>query len=168
MASGTFFDYSTALRLAPVITASATLTFAGNQQWIFELFTRPDLAAQSKTFLPPWFSAAFWIGMPKVVGLATASAIGGVLNLRNAGPTLRISGAYGWYACGAVLAAAHVLFVPALVARAKGVAGDTRGEGRCLGEMKAWLRVNAVRTLTVDTGAWICFFIATVKALGPV
>jgi hypothetical protein len=166
MASGAFFNYTTALRLAPVITASATLTFAGNQQWIFELFTRPELAAQSKTFLPPWFNTAFWIGLPKVAGLATASAIGAVLNLRDAGP-LRAKGAYVWYVYGAVLAAANLLFVPAAVARAKGVAEDTNGEGRCLREMKSWLRVNAVRTLTVDTGVWICLFIAAVKALGP-
>jgi len=50
-----------------------------------------------------------------------------------------------------------------------GWAGGRRGEAeeRCLGEVKGWLRVNAVRTLTVDSGAWICFVIAAVKALGP-
>ncbi|KAK3363774.1 hypothetical protein B0T25DRAFT_492720 [Lasiosphaeria hispida] len=167
MASGAFFDYTTALRLAPLITASATLTFAGNQQWIFELFTRADLAPQSKTFLPAWFRAAFWIGMPKLAGLAAASALGGVLNLRGGAGLAGASGAWTWYAGGAVLAAAHVLFVPALVVRAEGVVGDGSGEGRCLREMKGWLRVNALRTLTVDAGAWVCFLVAAVKTLGP-
>ncbi|KAK4443101.1 hypothetical protein QBC34DRAFT_213533 [Podospora aff. communis PSN243] len=166
MASGIFSNpnYTTALRLAPLITSSATVTFVGNQQWIFELFTRPELVAQgSKTFLPPWFSKAFCIGMPKVVGLVTFTAIGAVLNLHSSP-----RGAQRWYAAGAVLSAAHLLFVPALVGRAKGVVEDTEEEGRCLGEMKGWLRVNAVRASTVDVGAWICCLVAAVKSLRPV
>jgi len=172
MASGAFFDYTTALRLAPAITASASLTFAGNQQWIFELFTRPELAAQDKTFLPRWFATAFAIGTPKVVGLVACSVIGAVLNLRCGAGDLRARGAYVWYVYGAVLGAAHWVFVPVLGRRVRGVVecaegGKGEAEERCLGEVKGWLRVNAVRTLTVDSGAWICFVIAAVKALGP-
>ncbi|KAK0639060.1 hypothetical protein B0T16DRAFT_338532 [Cercophora newfieldiana] len=167
MASGAFFDLNTALRLAPVITASATVTFVGNLQWIYELFTRAELAAKDKTFLPRWFNTAFWIGMPKVLGLVTASAIGAVLNIRSNPGDLKAKGAYAWYFYGAVLSAAHLLFIPAAVARTKEIAEDAKGDGQSVEEMKGWLRVNALRTLTVDTGAWICFVIATVKALGP-
>ena len=163
MSSSNQNNTQTLLRLLPLLTSTASLTFAGNQHWIFRLFSRPDLQPQSGAALPSWFAASFRIGMPKVVGLLTASMVGAAWN---AATTSQTGAARRWYVAGGVLAGAHLLFVPAVAPRVRGIVEATTG-AESIRELKGWLRVNAVRTLSVDLGAWLCFVVGAVKALGP-
>ncbi len=164
MASRRFFDPVTLLRLAPVVSATGTLQLAWDQQWLLSVFTRPQLEHHTNQYLPKWFKECFASGLPKVLGLLTVTVATSVINLRVRRSLLQERGASVWYAAGATLAVGHLAFVPAVAPKVQAIIED-QPQGEAAGEMRKWLRVNLVRTLTVDTGAWICLIIAVSRTL---
>lgn len=64
---------------------------------------------------------------------------------------------FRWYKAGAVFAFGHLLFVPSIAPSIKDI-HDQNGDNN--NNLDRWLRVNAVRGLTVDLAAWVTFAIA--------
>lgn len=156
----------TFLRLVPALSATATLTLAWDQQWMLSVFTRPELERSSSQYLPAWFDACFRRGLPQVLGFLTVTVATSLANLRVQPALLRQRGAYLWYAGGAALAAGHLLFVPAIAPSVRGIIEDRPG-GKSVDEMRRWLRVNRVRSLTTDLGAWAFCVVAVLRTFSP-
>ncbi|KAK1752555.1 hypothetical protein QBC47DRAFT_404878 [Echria macrotheca] len=183
MASGRFLDPLTLLRLAPAITAAASVTFSGNQQWIVSILLRDEFLCRSSSssseseeerFRDPeavraWLDVFFGLARTKVTGLLGASILGAAGNVWFAGDD---RGQKWWYGAGLVLAVGSLGMGRVMGRRAGEVVGkgNKNGDGKVVvmvEGVRRWLRVNAVRSLTVDLGAWVCFVVAAVKALQP-
>ncbi|EGZ69392.1 hypothetical protein NEUTE2DRAFT_131784 [Neurospora tetrasperma FGSC 2509] len=162
MASRAFFDPLTLLRLAPAISSTASLTLAWDQHWMLRIFTLPELELDSNLYLPKWFHAFFRAGLPSVLAFLSVTMTTATLNLRSESLLLKRRGSYYWYAAGAVLAAGHLLFVPAVAPRIQAIVEDETKE-KSVGELRRWLRVNGIRGLTTDLGAWVCCVVAVVR-----
>lgn len=101
------------------------------------------------------------------MAITTTSAIAGLLSARwlHTHATLETTDVSKWYTYGAVLAAGHLLFAPAvggpisrILENGKGeVKGESEVEKSNAEEQKMWLVWHTVRTLTVDLGALLCF-----------
>ncbi|KAJ6438365.1 alpha glucosidase II [Purpureocillium lavendulum] len=191
MASGAFsgIDGKTALLLAPLATSTASLVFGWDQHLFLSLLAA---SPQGEAALPGYWRALFPRGVTQVFALlgATAGASAGAAWAH--GALLRRRGALGWYAAAGLLALGHLAFVPAVAGRIKdmteadtdaaadvnvGAEGTTtekaeaeteaqdnkRGRPDVVRLQREWLRVNLVRTLTTDLGAWVCAFVAAIK-----
>lgn len=165
MASGLFVDPAALLRLTPLISSTCTLWFAWDQHVTYSTFAHPDLEEQSNAILPLWWQKVFEahdverVLLPIAVTAATCLA-----NLRAHGALLRARGSWAWYAAGAVLAVGHVAFVPGVAWKIKAIMEDG-GTGRAVEEQRRWLRVHAVRSLTVDLGAWVACLVGVLKTV---
>ncbi|KAK1774931.1 hypothetical protein QBC45DRAFT_336427 [Copromyces sp. CBS 386.78] len=165
MASRAFFDPFTLLRLAPPGTSTgccASLTLAWDQHWMLRIFTLPELERDSSHYLPKWFSVFFRAGLPSVLAFVSVTLATSTLNLRAESLSLKQRGSYYWYAAGTALAAGHLLFVPAVAPRIQAIVED-EGKEKSVGELRRWLRVNAIRGLTTDLGAWVCCVVAVMR-----
>ncbi|KAK3391423.1 hypothetical protein B0T20DRAFT_78780 [Sordaria brevicollis] len=166
MASRQFFEPLTLLRLAPIISSTASLTLAWDQHWMLRIFTLSNIENESQRYLPKWFAAFFRAGLSSVLGFLSVTMATSILNLRVNSLLLQQRGSHYWYAAGAALAVGHLLFVPAVAPRIQAIVEDEEGKGKSVGELRRWLRVNAIRGLTTDLGAWVCCVVAAVKTLG--
>lgn len=162
MASRAFFDPLTLLRLVPAISSTASLTLAWDQHWMLRIFTLPELELDSNLYLPKWFHAFFRAGLPSVLAFLSVTMTTATLNLRSESLLLKRRGSYYWYAAGAALAAGHLLFVPAVAPRIQAIVEDETKE-KSVEELRRWLRVNGIRGLTTDLGAWVCCLVAVVR-----
>ena len=57
----------------------------------------------------------------------------------------------------------HFLFAKWALGLLEEMRGDKAGRGRYL--MGDWVRMNVVRTMSVDTAGWMCYLIAVLKAI---
>ncbi|KAF4120575.1 hypothetical protein GMORB2_3013 [Geosmithia morbida] len=179
------------LLVAPLVSSTASLLFAWDQHLFLSLLAHPTIAepvtagpephAGTNALLPPYFRRFFRRGLGRVVtflAVTTWSSLGAVHHF---GPLLRSKGSLGWYVGAASLAVGHLLFVPAVAYPIKSISEnegggvevpvedaaqkDAAGGGGLsnIDHLNRWLRVNLVRTLTTDTGAWICAVTAVTK-----
>ncbi|KAF1808601.1 hypothetical protein P152DRAFT_424484 [Eremomyces bilateralis CBS 781.70] len=162
----------TALLVAPLISTSCSLWFAADQHFFLQIFTRPECRERSNVLLPDYFRAFFSAGLPRVVGLLGITTWASVGSIWQARPLLESHGSLKWYMATAALAVGHLVFVPAVAPRIQGIAegGFERGHGggqkSNVDLLREWLRINMVRTLTTDLGAWLCCLMAVSKTLG--
>lgn len=82
---------------------------------------------------------------------------------------LRQRGSLAWYAAAGLVAVAHLTYIPAVAWRIEAMTkGDLPEEKRKVKTsnvelQKGWLKVNLVRMMTTDLGAWICAWVAVIK-----
>ncbi|ATY60157.1 integral membrane [Cordyceps militaris] len=158
MASGMFFDPIVALRALPLVSSTCTLLFGWDQTFFLSLLNRPENRGTSKHLLPAYFRRMFRFGLPLVVSLIAISFWSGLAGAR------RVRQARPWYAAGAAAALGHLLFVPLVAPPVRQIIeadADTDVNER----LDYWVRVNTVRTFTVDLAAWIAFVVAVGKTL---
>ncbi len=166
MASQAVFDPITFLRLAPAISATASLLFARDQQFFLAILARPENRALGNQLLPTYFKTCFKKSVWVVVGFLSITIATSVANLRLSGPLLHENGSYPWYVAGASLALGHLAFFPAIAPSVQALLQDS-SKGNSIGNLDSWLKVNATRSWTADLGAWVCSIIAVVKTLVP-
>ncbi|KAK2850743.1 hypothetical protein FQN49_005360 [Arthroderma sp. PD_2] len=156
MASGLIFDPRTLLRTAPLITSTCTLWFSLDQEFFLNVFLHPDHRNHSNQILPSYFRVFFRHGVVRVLGLLTLTVSAGGYNILMDRQSGRAS--LSWYTAGTLLAASHLLFVPAIAPKVQAVSEDT-SQGSSTRDLEGWLAINRVRTLTVDLASWVCFII---------
>ncbi|OQE45912.1 hypothetical protein PENCOP_c001G04488 [Penicillium coprophilum] len=166
MASGLFFDprtlifdHRTLLRTAPLITSTCTLWYSLDQDFFLKVFLHPDHRTRSNEILPSYFRGFFGYGTVRVLALLTLTLTGGGYNIwteRRSG--LGSSASLPWYTAGTILAASHLLFVPAVAPKVQAVIEDA-SKGSSTKDLEGWLTVHRVRTWTVDLASWVCFAI---------
>ncbi|KID74206.1 uncharacterized protein G6M90_00g081610 [Metarhizium brunneum] len=164
MASGAFFDPLVALRALPLVSSTCTLLFGWDQTFFLGIMNRPENRAKSKPLLQSYFNTFFYRGLPFVVGAIGVSTWSGVGNLFAQRSVLQSRQSFWWYAAGTIAAASHLLFVPLIAPSVRDMMDgkEQTDANDCLDE---WLRVNNVRTLTVDLLAWGAFMVAAGKTL---
>ncbi|KAI6082921.1 hypothetical protein F4821DRAFT_245764 [Hypoxylon rubiginosum] len=161
MALGQFFDPLTLLRVAPLVTSTASLVVAGDSHLFLSSFISlaPQQRQQVNQLAPRYFEAFFWRGLPVIFvsyGLSIALGAANAYSLRPSHP-------WAWYAGGSVLALAHFAFVPKIAVKVRDAIDPNYDEGAKT--YQGWLDVHYVRMALADIPAWTCFLIATLKSL---
>ncbi|KAI1505230.1 hypothetical protein F5X99DRAFT_368772 [Biscogniauxia marginata] len=164
MASGLFFDPLVALRAAPLVSSTCTLLFAWDQHLFLGILNRPETRTHSKPMLPAYFKKFFYTGLPMVLGFVTTTTSTAVANLYTQRAALQARGSFWWYAAGASIAVSHLAFAP-FIAPSIQATLEADADGDANKSLDEWLSVNAIRSLTVDLGAWIAVTVAVLKTL---
>ncbi|CAI7580376.1 unnamed protein product [Penicillium glandicola] len=158
MASGLIFDPRTLLRTAPLITSTCTLWYSLDQDFFLNIFLHPDHRTRSNEFLPSYFRVFFVPGTLRVLALLALTLTGGGYNILERQSALGSSASLPWYTAGTLLAASHLLFVPAVAPKIQAVIEDA-SQGSSTTDLERWLTVHRMRTWTVDLAAWACFVV---------
>ncbi|KAI1402795.1 hypothetical protein F4819DRAFT_264440 [Hypoxylon fuscum] len=165
MASGQFFDPLTLLRVAPLITSTASLVIAGDSHLFLSSFINlnsPSQRPHVNALAPRYFETFFWKGLPCIFLTVGPSVAFGLTNFY-ARPA---AASWAWYAGGTALALAHFAFVPKIMWKVKAaVDAKADADGTGAEAVQGWLDVHYVRMALADIPAWTCFLVATLKSL---
>lgn len=175
MASGRILDPaslfkvepSTALALAPLITASCSVWYSWDQYLFFSRFVQPEIRTEANAVLGAYWRSFFapgLVGIFSLYGLSVATGVANFLSARPQGSSSSSSSSSSLYLAGACFAAAHFLFAPAVAGPIDRMSHGTSKVDN-VEEQRSWLKVHVVRTLTVDIPGWVCFFLAAAHTL---
>lgn len=164
MASRDFFDPLVLLRTAPLITASASLSYCWAQNLFIGLFTRERNRDKSNPLLPTYVEDWFYGYTGQLIATYTTTILTASANLYYHGQSLRSLDSANWYAAGAILSAAHFAFVPAVAWKFTAIINDETN-GNSVKVLDEWLKVHRIRTLTVDVLGWTCLLVGATKSL---
>ncbi|KAH8812137.1 hypothetical protein F5884DRAFT_303892 [Xylogone sp. PMI_703] len=159
MASKKLYDPLILLRIAPLLSSTCSLWYALDQSFFLSIFTNPIHCTKSNDILPSYFTTFFHHGVWRVLGLISISIATSVANLYHAGLSDELR---KWFVAGALFTASHLLFVPAEGPTTLAIIHN-QSKGRSTEDLKRWLKIHLVRTLTVDLAAWACFVVAAVS-----
>ncbi|PHH60911.1 hypothetical protein CDD81_1022 [Ophiocordyceps australis] len=165
MASGAFFDVKTALLMAPLLSSTASLVYAWDQHLLTRPLTRPEAQPYGNMVLPAYWRVMLPRGVAQVLCLLGLTAGTAAAALVGNGQLVAARHAAGWYMGAAALAVGHLGFVPLVAPCIRKMAQEETHDNVEL--QRQWLRINLVRTLTTDFGAWACAFVAVCRVLGP-
>ncbi|KAI2626969.1 hypothetical protein GGS26DRAFT_147062 [Hypomontagnella submonticulosa] len=163
MASGQFFDPLTLLRVAPLVTSTASLVIASDSHvFLSSLVSLKQQRQKVNEIAPRYFEAFFWKALPHIFISYGLSIAFGVTNSYSR----PYAASRAWYVAGSVLALAHFAFVPKIMWKVKD-AIDAKEDANGAGAeaIQGWLNVHYVRMALADIPAWTCFLVATLKAL---
>lgn len=150
------------LRIAPLLTTNASLMFSIDEYFFLSIFLHPSILPQSNTILLKYFTFFFNRGIFIILSLylltiGTATAI---LTIESAG--LQAEGSDWWYGAGLAFTFGHFVFIPWIVPPIKGIRED-RWKGQFGDDLRIWLKVHMLRSLTTDLPGWLCFLVAALK-----
>jgi hypothetical protein len=164
MASGQFVDPIQLLRITPLIAATLTLDHAFDSNLFLSALNQPSTRSKSNAALSTYFpivsTAGFYRRLTSVSLTLAASIVNAVYSARSGKP----SPARAWYTAGAVLAVAHFIFMPFMIASREAIRVNhpARDANVALDE---WLWFNRLRGLTVDLSAFAVLGVAVAKSL---
>ncbi|KPM43997.1 hypothetical protein AK830_g2520 [Neonectria ditissima] len=166
MASGALFNPRTLLLVTPLISTTCSLWYSHDQDRFLGLITQLD-KKKADAILPAYIRSFFRRGTAEVVGLIAATVCSSLASIWLYRPELETRGSLHLYAWTAALAVGHLAWVPAVAWKLKALVDETAAaEGTTnVGMMERWLRVNFVRMLTSDLGAWLCALAAVSTTL---
>ncbi|CAM1508180.1 Fc.00g050280.m01.CDS01 [Cosmosporella sp. VM-42] len=168
MASGAFVNPKTLLLVTPLVTSTCSLWCSSDQDYFLKILTRPAFErTQANAIIPTYIKTMFGSGPWRVVALIAITTWSSIANIVLLKPLLRSHGALNWYAWGAVMAAGHLAYVPAVAWKLKWIMEDSTEEQGTdnVGMLGRWLRVNNIRTFTVDLAAFACSLVAVTKMI---
>ncbi|KAG9684144.1 hypothetical protein KCU95_g17807, partial [Aureobasidium melanogenum] len=164
MASRQFFDPVILLRVAPLITSSATLSYCWAQNVFISIFTRPRNREKSNPLLPTYIGDWFYGYTGQLIAVYTTTILTASANCYFHRRILVASNSAKWYAAGAVFSAAHFAFVPAVAWKFTTIMNDET-KGNSVKVLDEWLKVHRIRSLTVDIISWGCILLGVLRAL---
>lgn len=166
MASGLIFDPLKLLRLAPLITTTTTLTYAGNEFFYLSNFLAPEHGDKSSDILPTYFKRMFNTGIWIVIGMNSLTITSSVVNLVTLPPSPgslfsrlvpRSTPSGRWlYGAGLFFTVMHFAFVPFVAYPVRDIIED-RSRSQSTRDLRKWLDVHRTRVLTADLPGWLCF-----------
>ena len=152
------------LRLAPVLSSTAVLMYAHDEDLFYSCWVQPHYREKANALLPSWFTynmkRALWV----VLTGFSFSFVSGISNIYTSRLALLNSGASKWYWAGVSFTMAHFLFGRTALGLLSDIQED-RPKGNSTTSMEKWLRMHRVRTLAVDLPAWICFIVGFLRSL---
>ncbi|GAD99428.1 integral membrane protein, putative [Paecilomyces variotii No. 5] len=159
MASGAFFDPLKLLRVAPLVSSTAALWFAVDQEVFLSNFQQSVHGDKANAILPTYWKIllpkALWI----LGALHTVTVGTSIANIALQGEKLRSLGATRWYWGGVVFSVAHFTFAPLVMYKIKDIVEDNT-KGHSTRVLAKWLRVHRIRTVLVDFVAFTSFLMA--------
>ena len=154
------------LRTMPLVTSTAGLMCACDQQWTFEPFVHPSVPqGPAGAVLPHWFPVVFsrliWV-------VSIVHPLGGLLGILNgfgdAGAALDNQTRMLYFA-GGFFAGMHAVFGKTAM-RMIGTIWDAKVSGeKNLAMMKPWLNMNWWRIATCNIPAVLLFLMAVLRAI---
>ncbi|KAG9560084.1 hypothetical protein KCU77_g10751, partial [Aureobasidium melanogenum] len=164
MASHQFFDPVVLLRIAPLITSSATLSYCWAQNAFISIFTRQRNREKSNTLLPTYIEDWFYGYTGQLIAAYTTTILTAGANCFFHRQIFAASNSAKWYAAGAVFSAAHFAFVPAVAWKFTSIINDET-KGNSVKVLDDWLKVHRIRSLTVDIISWACILLGVLRAV---
>lgn len=164
MASGQLFDPVVLLRVAPLITSSASLSYCWAQNVFISIFTRSRNREKSNALLPTYIEDWFYGYTGQLIATYTTTILTASANLYYQRQVLDASDSAKWYAAGALFSAAHFAFVPAVAWKFTSIINNET-KGNSVKVLDEWLRVHRLRTLTVDMLSWGCILIGVLRSV---
>lgn len=173
MASG-LFRGKAVLLIAPLVSSTCSLFFGRDEHFFLSGLTVQPHRAGANKIIPSYFGHFFKQGVTGVIGLLGVTFWASLGAIYYAKPLLEDNGSLWWYGGAASMAVAHLLFIPWIIPSVKALdaakqesdkASQDDGQERNVQHLDAWLKVNFVRTVTVDLAAFVCAFIAVGKTL---
>lgn len=167
MASKQFFDPLTLLRLSPLIVSTGSLWLAYDQYYFLSIFNTQSLRRQTKdtAIVPAFFQSMFISSTVRVLGLIGLAIGASVANLYTNRSQLQANQAVDWYKAGIVATTAHLAFLPLIAPSVRELFGGSRGGTTVHDDVQSWLKIHAIRSLTVDVAAWGAFAVAASRSL---
>ncbi|KAL6232481.1 hypothetical protein BDW75DRAFT_19527 [Aspergillus navahoensis] len=159
MASGLFFDPIKLLRMAPLVTTTASLMYAWDEHWFLSGFLRPEYKQHSDAMLPRYFRRFFEQGIWIIASLNTVTLTSSITNLLVDRPVLDRLGSSRWYWAGLGFTVCHFLFVPLIAYPIRDIMED-RSKGASTKDLKRWIDIHRIRVLVADLPGWLSFFAA--------
>lgn len=156
MASGLIVNPRLLLRTAPLLSSTCTLWFSLDQDFFLDVFLHRDHRSRSNDLLPSYYRVLFRSNVVRVLGLLALTLCSGGYQLRSSSSLS--AAARPWYTAGTLLAASHLLFVPAVAPKVQAISEDW-ARGDSTRDLEGWLTVHRWRTWTVDVAAWACFVV---------
>lgn len=149
------------LRLATLLTTTASLMFSIDEYFFLSILLHPSLLPQSNAILQKYFTLFFNRGIFIILSLYVLTIGTAIANLRT---DLQTYGLDWWYGASLVFTFRHFVFVVWIVPPVKRIKED-RWKGQFSKDLLVWLKVHALRSLTTDLPGWICFLVAILKAV---
>lgn len=163
MTSHHFFDPIVLLRVSPLVTASASLSYCYAQNVFINIFTRDKNREKSNPLLPGYVKDWFYGYTGQLIATYTTTILTAGANLCYHRHTLPSNSAK-WYAAGALFNAAHFAFVPLVAWKFTAIMNDETN-GNSVSVLDDWLKVHRIRSFTVDVFGWGCLLLAALKSL---
>ena len=159
MASPLPFDVLKLIRLAPLLTSTASLTFAHDHDLFFRAFLHPSYTTKANAFIPPWTA----IYMPRG-GFTIMTLYPSTLLLAIANVYVGNTPAASFYYAGLAFTIGHFLFAGRAIGLLNRMKRD-ESKGKSTDDMAAWVNMNVLRTLAVDLPGWVCYLLAAMGSL---
>ena len=152
------------LRLTPVLTSTANLMYAHDENLFLSGWVQPNYRERANSLLPSWFS--HWCPRALLVILTgfPASLISGISSISIKSWSLQQNGAHKWYWAGIAFTLAYFIYGPTALGLLTDIQED-RPKGNSTASLEKWLKMHAVRTFTADIPAWVCFLVGFLRAL---
>ena len=162
MASGLLFDPLKLLRLAPLITSTATLMYAHDQHLFFGTWIHDSYRKEANTFLPRWFKICLQRAIVIIFTFYPVTMILAGANIYTGDSTN--SKATYFYWAGLSFTFGHFLFGKWAM-RLLGAIENDESKGNSVADMRSWLAMNMIRSVTVDFLGWLNFLLAVMASL---
>ena len=147
------------LRLAPLITSTASLMYAHDQHIFFLTFLHPSYRSEANQFFPRWFKICLQRALWPIATLYPLSILSSATNIYLLDP--KSADARLWYWSGLAFTTGHFLFGKKAKRLLDEIQND-KSKGKSTEDMREWLDMNFVRSLTVDLLGWVSFVGAAV------
>ena len=166
------------LRLAPLLTSTATLMYAHDHDRFFRAFIHPAHTPAANALIPSWTAAMMPRGGLTIFTLYPLTLLFALLNYFDVGATATVTGANvsgaimegavvggtQWYGYGALFTIAHFFFAKWAIGLLNAMKGD-ESKGRATEDMRKWVGMNVLRTMFVDLPGWVCYLVAVTGSL---
>ena len=162
MASGLLFDPLKLLRLAPLITSTATLMYAHDQHLFFNAWTHESYRKEANAFLPRWFNICVHRAIIIIFTVYPATMILAGANIYLGDPANQQ--ATKFYYGGLAFTFGHFLFGKWAM-RLIGAIENDESKGNSTTDMRSWLAMNMIRSVTVDLLGFLSFLMAVMASL---
>ena len=145
------------LGVAPLITSTASLMYAHDQDLFFRAFLDGKYRTKADNLLPPWMGVCLRRAF-KIIGILYPSTI--LLALANTNIfTGRWDDGTIFYWAGLAFTVAHFAYGKTALRLLDRIQNDATN-GNATSDMRAWLNMNLMRSLSVDLPGWLCFLLA--------
>lgn len=162
MASGLLFDPLKLLRLAPLITSTATLMYAHDQHLFFGAWTHESYRKEANTFLPRWFKICLQRAIAIIFTFYPITMILAGANIFLGDPANQK--ATNFYYSGLAFTFGHFLFGKWAM-RLLGAIENDESKGNSTTDMRSWLAMNMIRSVTVDLLGFLSYLMAAMASL---
>ena len=147
------------LRLAPVLTTTAYLTFTCAEDLYFQPYLAPSLHKASNDLLPFYITIWYTRGMILIFTLYSLTWATAIANLPVADLLHSSGSSFALYMFGLMFSIGHMLWGPKAMGLLNAIKKREGGDGS-VELVRTWCRMNIIRGIAVDVPAWGCFLAA--------